>query len=81
MFVLEHPDGLWSRMLRPRHDHQHRTRRRGWVCGVAAATEDELTVLEDGLEGLRDEIRGRIFDGGRLSRAHSLEAPVSTPSI
>ena len=36
---------------------------------MARTAQDELTVLEDGLEALRDEIRGRGFDGGRLSHA------------
>jgi hypothetical protein len=60
LFVLEHPDDLWPRMLRPRHHQEHRTRR-GRICWIVASIEDELTVLEDGLERVYREIHRRGF--------------------
>jgi hypothetical protein len=67
VFMLQHLDDLWSRMLRPRHHDQHRSGRRGRVRGVAGAAQDELTVLENGVEAVGGEIYGRGFHVGRLS--------------
>ena len=63
VFVLQHLNGPWSRMLRPRHQDQHRSRSRG-AAWIARAAKDELTVLEDSLKAFWNETRGRGFDGG-----------------
>jgi hypothetical protein len=51
VFVLQHPDDLWSRMLRPRCHDEGRTQRPGCVRRLAVATKDEVTILEQSFEG------------------------------
>src|SRR4029453_8849428 len=58
MFVPQHPDNLWPRMLGPRDHHEQRSRRRGRVGWVALAAQDALTVLDDRLKGLLGKVRG-----------------------
>ena len=53
VFVLQHSNGLRSRMFGPRDHDEHRSRV-GWV---ALAVQDELTVVENRLKALRVEIR------------------------
>ncbi len=63
LFVLEHAKGLRSRMLGPRHDDERGTRR-GRICCAAASVQDELTVLENGLEPVGREIQRCCFHAG-----------------
>jgi hypothetical protein len=58
MFVLEHPNRVRSRVLRPRHHHEHRTRLSG-IRYAAASIQGELTVLENGLEPVGRELHRR----------------------
>ena len=75
VFVLQHPDGRWSRLLRPRHYDEHRTRRRGRVGGDAAAAQHELTVLEKSLKLVWQEDYGRGFRASGLHASTVRGAP------
>jgi hypothetical protein len=69
VFVLQHSNGLRSRMFGPRDHHEQRSRWRwrGRVGWVAVAVQDELTVVENRVEALRLKIRDRGFHVDRLS--------------
>jgi hypothetical protein len=52
VFVLQHLDGRWSRMLQPRQHGEHGMRRSGHAGGYAAAAQDQVVVLEESLEAV-----------------------------
>ena len=75
VLVFEHLHALGARMLRARHNDQHRGGLRGRSHSRAAA-DDELTILADRCE----RILRQVDDSKRLARDHRASLSAQSPA-